>query len=161
MGNRTLSIPARLRPAALWLGLAAGLTGLAPFEARAALGGDLASVDRDLAHLQAARVVTPTVSYDLHELSSSGTRVREYVDRSGRVFAVSWQGPRMPDLGQLLGAYAERYAAAVRAQQATRSHLALSTPELVLTAIRMPRGWSGQAFLPAALPDGVRREELR
>ena len=100
----------RLPPVAVvWFGLVAATAGLMPCVAHAALGGDLASIDREQAALQAERVVTPAVAYDLHELiTPNGTRVREYLDRSGRVFAVSWSGPRLPDLGQLLGAYAER-----------------------------------------------------
>jgi hypothetical protein len=37
-----------------------------------------------------------------------GTTAREYVSPSGQVFAVSWQGQAMPDLGQLLGSWADR-----------------------------------------------------
>lgn len=162
MHLRTQLSTARRRPAALLLGLAAGLAGLLPQPARAALGGDLGSVDRDHAALQAQRVVTPMPSYDRHELTAaSGLRIREYVDRSGRVFAVSWQGPQLPDLGQLLGVYAERYAAAVRARQGTHRRLVLRAPDFELSAVRLPRGWSGLALLPAALPADLSREELR
>lgn len=162
MGHRLPQGYAPTRILAVWLGLVAAAAGLAPATAVAALGGDLASIERDHAQLAGARVVTPTVAYDLHELTApGGTRVREYLDRGGRVFAVSWQGPRLPDLGQLLGAYAEHYAAAVRGHRATRHGLSVATPELVLTATRLPRGFSGQALLLKALPEGVRREDLR
>ena len=35
----------------------------------------------------------------------TGTRVREYVSESGTVFAVTWEGPFLPDLKALLGKY--------------------------------------------------------
>jgi hypothetical protein len=135
---------------------------LAPCAAEAALGGDLASIAHDHESLRANVTVTPTVSYDLHELTTaSGTRVREYADRSGKVFAVTWQGPSLPDLGQLLGGYAERYATAVRAHRGSHHVLTLSEPDLAISVVKLPRGFSGQAYLPGAMPAGVGREELR
>jgi hypothetical protein len=155
----------RLAPgrAALCFGLAGSIAGFAPGAARAALGGDLASVERDHAAMTGAvRAITPTVSYDIHALTApNGDRVREYLDRTGRVFAVTAAGQRRPDLERLLGAYAERYAAAARAQSGPRRTLAVSTPDFVLSVVRLPRGWQARAYLPGALPAGVGREELR
>jgi hypothetical protein len=135
---------------------------LVPCAAEAALGGDLASIARDHESLRASVTVMPTVAYDRHELTTTtGTRVREYADRTGKVFAVTWQGRQLPDLGQLLGGYAERYAAAARAGTHARRALAVNAPDFVLSVVRLPRGFSGQAYLPGALPAGVGREELR
>ena len=41
--------------------------------------------------------------------------MREYLDRAGNVFAVSWSGPVLPDLQRLLGAHFAQYTAALAA----------------------------------------------
>jgi len=132
--------------------------------AQAALGGDVASVLHDHEALRAADVVTASAQqYDVHEArSADGMHVRQYVDRSsGKVFAVSWDGPRSPDVGRLLGASATRYYAAARANRGNHHVLSINDPDLSVTVLRLPRGWQGQAYLPAALPAGVDRSEIR
>jgi hypothetical protein len=130
--------------------------------AAAALGGDLDSVQRDREALHATGdAVTPGVHYDLHEAKTTdGVSLRQYVDRSGKVFAVSWQGPRSPDVGALLGNYAARYHAA-QARRGNHHILTVHDGELMVTVMRLPRGWQGQALLTDALPDGVDRSEIR
>jgi hypothetical protein len=147
--------------ASLLLGCALGTVAAAP--CRAALGGDVESVRRDHAALQAAEVVSPTVLYDVHESrSADGLQIREYVDRvAGKVFAVTWQGPRSPDVSALLGDYAARYAAASQEHRGSHHVLSIDAPDLAVTIVRLPRGWAGQAYLPAAIPEGVDRAELR
>jgi hypothetical protein len=142
--------------------VAVTLAALAAAPARAALGGDVASVLRDHESLRATHSVLPTVYYDLHEgTTADGLQVREYVARSGTVFAVTWKGPRSPDVSALLGAHAARYQAAARAHRGGHHVLSINDPDLVITVLRLPRGWQGQAYLPAAIPDGVSRNELR
>jgi hypothetical protein len=142
--------------------LTAVLAAVASAPAAAALGGDVASVLRDHAALQATHIVTPTVYYDLHEgTTADGVRLREYVDRAGKVFAVSWQGPRSPDIGALLGAHAARYQAAARVHRGSHHVLSINDADLVVSVIRLPRGWQGQALLPESLPAGVSRADIR
>ena len=65
----------------------------------AALGGDASSVEADRASMKGALRVTPTVDYSLHEIqTSAGVVIHEYVSADGKVFAVSWRGPAIPDL---------------------------------------------------------------
>ena len=60
-------------------------------------------------------------AYALHEIrSASGTMIREYVNASGTVFAVAWDGPWLPDLRQVLGEHFDHYQAAMRARQRAR-----------------------------------------
>ena len=129
----------------------------------AALGGDVASIAHDHETLHASDVVTSTVLYDLHEAqSAAGVRVREYVDRvSGKVFALTWQGPRLPDLNGLLGAYAARYQAAAKEHHGSHHALSIDDPDLKISVLRLQRGWAGDAYLPNAIPQGVDRAELR
>lgn len=132
--------------------------------AHAALGGDVASILRDHQRLQAADVVTTsTPQYDVHEAQSAdGVRVRQYVDRtSGKVFAVTWDGPRSPDVSGILGASAAKYQAAVRAHRGNHHVLSIEDKDLSVTVMRLPRGWQGEAYLPASIPAGVKRSEIR
>lgn len=132
--------------------------------AHAALGGDVASVLRDHEALRTVdKVTVSTQQYDVHEgTSADGMRVRQYVERSsGKVFAVTWEGPRAPDIGRLLGDSADKYAAAVRAHRGSHHVLSIDDPDLSLTVLRLPRGWQGQAYLPAAVPAGMARNEIR
>ena len=66
-----------------------------PSTAFAALGGNVASVDADRVHVEGALMrIVRNDAYALHEIrSASGTMIREYVNSSGTVFAVAWQGP--------------------------------------------------------------------
>src|SRR5271156_4206175 len=68
----------------------------------ASLGGDAASIQSDQFQMQGSRAITAAQSYTVHEIqAATGTTVREYLSPQGKVFAVTWPGPRMPDLRQL------------------------------------------------------------
>src|SRR6516162_1270963 len=68
--------------------------------ALAGLGGDAASVENDRVSMKGAMRITPTVDYSVHEIQTpAGIVIREYVSAAGKVFAVSWRGAGMPDLG--------------------------------------------------------------
>ena len=137
------------------------LAAFAAAPAQAALGGDVASVLRDGTALRASHAVTPFAAYDLHEATGAdGTVLREYVDRSGKVFALSWRGPASPDVRALLGAHAKHYEA-VRSRFSNHKVVNIDEPGFVVSIVKLPRGWSGQAVLPAAIPAGVARNELR
>ena len=142
------------------------LLGIWPKTASASLGGDASSVDADRVHAQGALLrITGVGPYTVHEMqAASGTVLREYSSSTGQVFGVAWQGPWMPDLQQLLGAYFERYQAAVRAAQAgRRGHgpLVIDTPELVVRMGGHPRAFFGNAYLPALVPQGMQAQSIR
>ena len=70
----------------------------------AVLGEDVSTVQADRVHSNASMRITPGQNYTVHELrSATGVVVREYASASGKIFAVSWQGPTLPDLQQLSG----------------------------------------------------------
>lgn len=138
---------------ALWVG-----------EARASLGGDLASVLDDAAELRGAVQASPLQQFEIEEIvTDNGMRVREFLDRKGIVFALTWAGPAAPDLQRLLGAQFATYTTALTA----RAHLGLqrsvrvATPDLVVESVGQLRNFSGRAYLPAMIPVGVSTAELR
>jgi hypothetical protein len=98
----------------------------------------------------------------VHELRlPSGTIVREYLDASGTVFAVTWRGPFKPDLPTLLGRYFDSYASAPRSAGSTRSRLAIDQANLVVRAGGHQRAFVGLAYVPQLLPPGVSVADLQ
>ena len=133
--------------------------------ALASLGGAEDSVQDDQARMHAKIRTTAGEGYTIHELMSPlGTVVREYVSISGRVFAVSWQGPFQPDMKQILGTYFGLYSRAAKEQRQIRlrrSQLSIHEPSLVLQSAGHMRAYFGLAYDPGLLPPGVNVNELR
>jgi hypothetical protein len=128
---------------------------VAAHPALAALGEQESSIDADQAHLRASARVTRTPAYTLHEMrSDSGTVVREYASPAGTVFAVSWQGPFLPDMKQLLGARFDELARAANGRR-RRGPLLIREPGLVVEMSGHPRSFSGRAYVPDLVPPGV------
>ena len=134
----------------------AGLAIASP--ALAALGGDISSIDADRISLQGALTAFSTVrGYAVHEITTaSGVHVREYLTSDAKVFAVSWQGPFIPDLKQMLGTYYTRYAQAVSAPHVGgHRHLKVEQPGLVVESNGRMRAFYGRAWDPALLPPNI------
>ena len=133
--------------------------------AQAALGGDAASIQADQVHMQGSRRMIAANSYTVHEIQAdTGTVVREYVSADGKVFAVAWQGPWLPDMRQILGGYFEQYRAAVQSQNS--SHIArrpvmIDQPGLVVQVGGHMRAFAGRAYIPDGLPSGVHVEDIQ
>lgn len=133
-----------------------------PGSAAAVLGGDALSVQDDQAHLKSDLRVVQTDSGPIHELRvGSATVVREYAGRDGTVFAVAWEGPWLPDLRRLLGAYFDRYADAAHLQQGTRGRLVIREPGLVVEISGHMRAFVGRAYVPDMMPAGVDADTIR
>jgi hypothetical protein len=120
----------------------------------AGLGADSTSVQADLARMKGSLRVTSTAAFSVHEITtSSGTVVREYVSPDDKVFAVSWHGPFVPDLRQVLGGYYAQFVQAASAPHAGgHRHLAITQPGLVVESNGRMRAFYGRAWAPALLP---------
>jgi hypothetical protein len=122
----------------------------------AALGADVESIAADQLKLKGMAHGTSAQAYSVHEIQTpSGTLVREYVSPAGKVFAVSWRGPRMPDLKQTLGVYFQQYTTAPRTVPSDRKHFAISLPELVMQSSAHGRMYAGRAYVPGLVPQNV------
>lgn len=143
-----------LLPLALALALGAGLLDAALTPAHAALGDTVASVRADQAKLRGALRVKAEAGYSVQEISTpAGTIVREYISSAGVVFAVSWQGPVVPDLRQLLGSYfVQARSAAAVAPPHGHSRLEVRQPDLVVSTGGHLRAFFGIAYVPSLLP---------
>ncbi len=138
---------------------------LSAMPAFAALGGDAASIDTDVAQMRASRGVEQTDAYTVHQLKTqSGTMVREYLSPSGKVFAVSWQGQFVPDMQQLLGTYFDKYSAAVKANKEAhigRHPLDLQLPGLAVQMNGYARNFHFRAYIPQQVPAAAKLGDIQ
>jgi hypothetical protein len=131
----------------------------------AALGEDSSSVQTDMVHMQGSLRITPGQAFTVHEIqAATGTTVREYASPSGKIFAVAWQGPWLPNMRQLLASYFAQYEQALQAGGAARAGrrpLLIEQPGLVVQSGGHMRSFSGRAYIPEMMPQGVRAEDIR
>jgi uncharacterized protein DUF2844 len=128
----------------------------------AELGGTLASIQADQLKMGASRQVTSTSGYQLHEMQSpQGIRVREYASPNGIVFGVTWNGPWMPDLRQLLGPYFNQYMVAAQGKKAARGPVTIQLPGLIIERGGHARSFFGRAYVPQIIPQGVTADAIQ
>jgi hypothetical protein len=138
------------------------LTLAAVVPARATLGAIEASVLGDQTQINATLRTVYSQKYTMHELQvPSGATVREYVGPTGVVFAVAWQGPTMPDLRQLLGPQFDQYVAAMAARRNMRGPVSIQLPGLVVQSSGRMRAFTGKAYVPEGLPQGVSADDVQ
>jgi hypothetical protein len=128
----------------------------------AVLGGSAESVVADQVRLEAKRSVVENREYTVHEISrDDGTMIREYVTPAGKVFGVSWTGPTIPDLSQLLGSYNTEYQDTLRTKPGRRRSAVVRNPDLVVESSGHMRAFYGRAYLKSLLPNGVPQETVK
>jgi hypothetical protein len=153
-------------PVALALGtLLLAAEAVAP--AKAALGDAVASVQADQASMKGQLRTRSAPGYSVQEITTAaGTMVREYVSPAGVVFAVSWNGPAMPNLQQTLGTYFAQYQTSVKAQRTARgmypghNHVEVQAPSLIVHAGGHMRQYFGLAYVPSLLPQNLSISDL-
>jgi hypothetical protein len=133
-------------------------------QAQATLGEGADSIARDRRALSAAPgITTNRTNYSVQEVTSDGTTIREYLNPSGVVFAVAWNGLIHPDLTTLLGSYEGEFQAAKR--QSPKKHgqkrLKVRASRVTVETWGHMRNLQGRAYLPALLPEGVSADEIK
>jgi Protein of unknown function (DUF2844) len=153
--RRSIAFTSLMALGIVWAGLSS--------PALAALGGDVASVAADQAHMKASVEVKQAGGYEVHALRApGGTVVSEYVSPSGRVFAVAWHGPFFPEMQQILGSYFQQYSAALQEKKPYGHRpLNLEQPGLVVQSGGHMRAYYGRAYIPEMLPQGLKVEEIK
>jgi Protein of unknown function (DUF2844) len=113
--------------------------------------------------MNAQIAILPAASYSIHEMRTpSGVVVREFVSPAGQVFGVSWQGPQIPDLRQLLGEHFDEYMQAAQSSQRVRRHsVQIETGDLVFESGGHMKFLVGRAYLRSKLPDGASPDAIR
>ena len=159
------SRPADAVKSSLATGCAVLLIFLTTLPAWASLGGDASTIEADQIHLRGSRRMIAAQSYTVHEIqAATGTVVREYVSADGKVFAVAWHGPWLPDMRQILGTYFEQYAQAMQSQsngRMGRRPVMIEQPGLVVQIGGHMRAFAGRAYVPERLPSGARVEDIQ
>ncbi|WP_322031777.1 DUF2844 domain-containing protein [Paraburkholderia sp. J76] len=152
LGGAPMPAPAGASVSILSAASAAAANGNAPAVARAAAQG-------------AASGASAPAAYTVQQTTlASGTVVREYLTQSGTVFAVAWDGPQMPNLATLLGSYFPQYTAGVKASHAAglvRGPGVVENTNVVVHSGGHMGAFSGQAWLPQALPAGVSGADIQ
>jgi len=122
----------------------------------AALGGAPANLGAHAGPERSSTASTGITTYTvLQKQLDSGTTVHEFVDASGTVFAVSWSGPFLPDLKEILGDHFDAMLAqAAKGQRGQRSQLTLRRSDVVIVTAGHMGALEGRAWLPAKLPAG-------
>jgi hypothetical protein len=128
----------------------------------AALGADAASVEADRASMKGQLRIAPAAGYTVHEIQTpANTVVREYVTPGGKVFAVSWRGPFLPDLRQTLGSYFAKYQEAASAPHGGHRHLSIEQPDLIVHSDGHMRAFYGLAYVPMLLPLNLSIDDIK
>jgi hypothetical protein len=129
--------------------------------ARAALGDDVAEVAADQARMQASLQVWRKGNYAIHELASpSGTKVRQFVGDSGKVFAVSWSGGWRPNLRDIMGVHYDKFIAATRGNRVARGVARIELPGMVVVMGGHQRAFFGHVYLTDLVPAGFLPEDI-
>ena len=133
-----------------------------PFaSALAGLGGDASSIEVDRASLKGTLRVTPAPTFAVHEITTAnGLQVHEYLSPGGKVFALSWRGPGIPDLRQMLGSYYGEFAKAASAPHYNHHHLSVETPDVIVQSSGHMRSFFGRAWVHSLLPDNFSVDQI-
>jgi hypothetical protein len=125
-------------------------------DAQATLGGDGASVAANQQHLGGALQMQKLAQGERHELRlPSGIVVREYVSPGGAVYAITWSGPTMPDLRELLGSYFAQLARRDSHPHSGHHRMTMTGSDLEIRSSGHGRAFVGRAWVPSLVPAGV------
>ncbi len=131
----------------------------------AALGETVASVATDQQKFQMRRQIRQAQNYSVHIMTDdNGTVINEFATAGGIVFGVSWQGPVIPDLSQLLGRHFGTFQAQVLSEskiRARRRGAVTHNGNLIVESGGHPRDYRGRAYLTDQLPSGVTQEAIQ
>jgi len=140
----------------LGAGLALGMT-----SAEATLGGMGSDMGATALSGTESVITRPAGKpYAVHAYTNrSGVNVKEYVSATDVVFAVTWSGPTLPDMKNLLGSYFESYIYSLSTQQ-NRKYASVIHPHLVFTSTGGARFFNGYAYDPRLMPVGFHAKDL-
>lgn len=127
--------------------------------AHAELGSNTTSIVSDQKRIVPRMTTTRALAVgNMHEMTlDNGGTVREFTNSDGKVFAVSWYGPRRPDLRQLFGA---TYFNRMQADNVQTGHihmrraLASTHSDFIVRTGGISSAQWGYALLPQAMPSG-------
>ncbi len=128
----------------------------------ATLGSAPSGPDRRVLSQTAAQPTSAAPYTDLKETLESGTEVHQYVNDRGTVFAVSWSGPFLPDLKEMLGTHFGTLVDHVKQRPGgAGAQVQVRQDDVVIFSGGRPGAFEGRAWLPALLPAGFDTNAVR
>jgi len=127
----------------------------------AVLGQSRDSIRSDAQSLKGTLTTTEMSGYSVHQIQrNDGIVLKEFVSPEGKVFGISWRGPSMPNLSQLLGSY---FPAFHEANQSTnrRGPLSIHAGPLVVENGGHPRAFRVRAYVANLLPRGISEDVVQ
>ncbi len=129
---------------------------LVSLAAHATLGDDVAHLPYSRSAAGSAINVTTHALYSRHEYQTrAGTRVREFADAQGHIFALTWEGQAPLPLNSALGSYAHELVQAAPRHHPDHHRFDLQTGDLVLHSRVYLRQFRGAAYLPGQWPQAL------
>lgn len=102
--------------------------------------------------------------YTIHATQlENGTSVQEYATPAGRVFAVLWRGPVLPDVSALLGDYFNAFKAETEQARLIGkrgSPVTMVSAKLVVRSSGRMRSFFGYAYAPDLIPAGLEIKDV-
>jgi hypothetical protein len=144
-------------------GLVAGLTAQPCFASLGRAPSALpAATSAHQARTLAATGATAAAGYTVDTtVLETGTTVREYVGKNGVVFAVTWNGPFLPDLRELLGQHFTTLTnESARHPKAGRNWVRAANPDVTIESTGHMRAYTGRAWVRSLLPAGFDTDTL-
>jgi len=127
----------------------------------ATLGQSRDSVASDQALLKGRLSTVETQGYTIHQITrDDGGVLKEFVSPDGQVFGITWQGPTMPNLAQLLGSHFAEFQQAAKSAH-RRGPLAVHVGQLVVETSGHLRSFHVRAYLINLLPGNLAPEVVR
>jgi hypothetical protein len=90
----------------------------------------------------------------------SGTQIKEYTNADNVVVAVTWQGPSLPNLKELLGVHFDTFVNRPTPIATNHRSAELRTDDLVVQSHGQMRNFAGRAYLPKLLPAGLNLDQI-
>lgn len=137
-----------------------------PDPAHAELGGSVSILAAKSSLAAAPQETLVALSgYTRHDtIRENGGVVRQFVNATGQVFAVTWSGPGKPDLRALLGPYFTMLQAppanGPRAMHSLRRPAQVDRSDVQMQTSGHMGWFHGTAFLPALAPAAFARADL-
>lgn len=97
---------------------------------------------------------------DITKTLDAGTVLHEYVGSDGVVFAVSWMGPYMPDLKDILGPHFDTLVEQSRKQRG-HPQMMIKRSDVVIISNGHMGAFEGKAWVPAKLPAGFTAKDVK
>lgn len=142
--------------------LSAGLLWAVTLASHAGLGGPPADFGGNALSQRRVQQAQATGSVTYREtVLNTGTVIHEYLGDDGVVYAVTWKGPLLPDLHELLGSHYSALAQPGVPMRQGNGHLQIRRDDLVVETRGQMGAFEGRGWLPPRVPRFLKIDRLK